>query len=140
MLAALRSARLKQRKQNTYQICPHPLFTFAKHTGMIEEFLQTVLKSYLSEVQVTPAGVITPPFTQLLNSIKDSIWTKQQRLFPRHKIIVHGIIGTTGDNAPTVNFNTHTFTSAECGDDCVSVSLKNTACFVSVVVAGFATD
>ncbi|TGZ64568.1 hypothetical protein CRM22_006311 [Opisthorchis felineus] len=139
MLGALR-ARVKARKQNTYQICPPPVFTFAKNRKVVAEQLEESLNTYLGQVEIDEKGTISPPFTDFLNSLRDDLCIKQQKMFPRHKLIVHGIIGTTGDNQPTISFATHTFMSLECGDDVVGLSVKNPVCYIAVMVAGFALD
>ncbi|CAH8873537.1 unnamed protein product [Trichobilharzia szidati] len=136
----MHKARGKTRKQNTYQICPPYLFTFSKHRTMILELLNTKLQTLMDEIAIDENGRWNIAFDQWLNDLKDSIVCKQTRLFPRHKIIVNGIIGTTGSNVPTVCFATHTFMSTDCGDDSVGVSRINPVCFVAVCVAGFAQD
>ncbi|KAF8566452.1 hypothetical protein P879_02906 [Paragonimus westermani] len=140
MLTAVKTGKSRPRKQNTYQICPQLFFTFSKHRNTIQEILQRHLKDFLKDVKVSVTGEITPPFVEVLNGLKDSIEVKQQKLFPRHKFIVHGIVGTIGINEPTLIFATQTLMSKDCGDDSVGVSLKNTICFVSVMVAGLSMD
>ncbi|KAF5404734.1 hypothetical protein PHET_01751 [Paragonimus heterotremus] len=140
MLGVPRTGRSRLRKQNTYQICPQPFFTFSKHRKIIQEILHRHLEDFLKDVKISITGEITPPFVEVLDGLRDSIGVRQQKLFPRHKFVVHGIVGTTGDNEPTVMFATQTFMSKECGDDSVGVCLKNAVCFVSVMVAGLSVD
>ncbi|VDP69098.1 unnamed protein product [Echinostoma caproni] len=140
VLGAIRTGKARVRKQNTYQLCPQPFYTFARHRATLKEFTQGKIETYLKEAQLAENGTITPPFTEWLNSLRDAIVVRQQRLFPRHKIVVHGIIGTVGSNEPTVNFATQTFMAPNCGDDFFGVSYKTSELFASVMVVGFALD
>ncbi|THD24487.1 hypothetical protein D915_004387 [Fasciola hepatica] len=140
ILGAVRAGKAKLRKQNTYQICPQPYYTFAKHRTALEEYTRGRIEAYLEEAKVADNGTIEPPFTDWLNSLRDTMIIRQQRLFPRHKIIVHGIIGTIGENEPTVNFATQTFMAVSCGDDFFGVSHKNSELYAAVMVAGLSLD
>lgn len=140
MLGGSRSAKNRIRKQNTHQICPPPPFTFTRHRASIEELLQTQVDAYLEQVQVESDGVIEPCFATWLNSLRDMLTLRQQKSFPRHKLILNGIVGTTGTNKPTIAYATQIFGSTACGDDQVGVENMNSTCFVAVMVAAFALD
>lgn len=95
---------------------------------------------YLREAKVNESGIIEPPFTDWLNGLRDAIVIRQQRLFPRHKIVVHGIVGTIGHNEPTINFATQTFMALTCGDDFFGVKHKTSELYAAVMVAGLSLD
>ncbi|CAL8081573.1 unnamed protein product [Calicophoron daubneyi] len=136
----IRAGRLRVRKQNTYQICPQPIFTFSRHCHEIRELLLEELKTFVESSSLNPDNSFASSFTDWMDSLRDMVVMKEQKIFPRHKLVVHGIVGTLNDNEPTICFGTHTFMSLDCGDGSVGVNYHNAKFFAAVMVAGFCVD
>ncbi|VDD74491.1 unnamed protein product [Mesocestoides corti] len=117
---------------NTYQLEPSKEFAFATHREAIREIISTCLEEALNASEADPKDVLM----NTLAKIKSDLLQLQAVLFPRHRVVVHGIIGNIGHNQPSLIYGSQCLASPECGDDGVSVSVKNYDRFLCVCAFG----
>ncbi|KAL7058088.1 hypothetical protein AAHC03_016592 [Spirometra sp. Aus1] len=121
------------KRPNTYQLVPSPKYAFSAHRQAVRDLLQQFVQDILEDtVSATPDMALMSG----LSKVKNEVLRMQCRFFPRHRIVVHGVIGDVGQNPPTLIYGSQCLASPECGDDCVSVSSKSSERFACVSVFG----
>ncbi len=117
---------------NTYQLQPSLEYSFIYHGDTVKEFLRGYVDEILNDSEVNPQKALT----EGIKKIKADVLSLQATHFPRHRVVVHGIVGTIGKNQPTMIYGSQCLASPECGDDGVSVSAKNYERYAAVSVFG----
>ncbi|CUT99330.1 conserved hypothetical protein [Echinococcus multilocularis] len=121
------------RAPNTFQLAPVKEFAFATHCGEIRDIIQATLDEALADSQPDLQQVLM----DALGKIRTDLLQIQALFFPRHRIVVHGIIGGVVHNQPSIIYGSQCLGEHECGDDGVSVSVRSHDKFICVSVYGF---
>ncbi|KAL5106204.1 hypothetical protein TcWFU_004906 [Taenia crassiceps] len=121
------------RALNTYQLAPVKEYAFATHCGEIRDIIQATLDEVLEDSQPN----LQQTLMDALGKIKADILQIQPLFFPRHRIVVHGIVGEVMCNQPSLIYGCQCLGEHECGDDGVSVSVRSHDKFICVSVYGF---
>ncbi|VDN12328.1 unnamed protein product, partial [Dibothriocephalus latus] len=103
------------KRPNTYQLAPSPKYAFSAHRQAVRDLLQQFVQDILEDT-ASPSRDVA--LMTGLTKVKNEIMRMQCQFFPRHRIVVHGIIGDVGQNPPTVIYGSQCLASPECGDDC----------------------
>lgn len=122
-----------QRFPNTYQLQPSNEYAFSAHREEVREVIKSIVKGILKEAETSSAQ---EALMNGLAKIKHEVLQLQVSSFPRHRVVVHGVVGTIGVNQPTMIYGSQCLASPECGDDGVSVSAKNFDRYAAVSVYG----
>lgn len=121
------------RAPNTFQLAPVKEYAFATHCGEIRDIIQATLDEALEDSQPDLQHILM----DALGKIKADLLQIQALFFPRHRIVVHGIIGGVVHNQPSLIYGSQCLGEHECGDDGVSVSVRSHDKLICVSVYGF---
>ena len=120
------------RAPNTFQLMPSKEYAFATHCEEIREIIQATLDEALVDSQSDLKQVLL----DALGKIKGDLIQIQPLYFPRHRLVIHGIIGGVGRHQPSLIYGSQCLASYECGDDGVSVSVRSHDRFICASVYG----
>ncbi|VDM27523.1 unnamed protein product [Hydatigera taeniaeformis] len=121
------------RAPNTFQLAPVKGYAFATHCGEI----RNIIRSTLDEALVDSQSDLQQTLMDALGKIKSELLQIQALFFPRHRLVVHGIIGGVVHNQPSIIYGSQCLGEHECGDDGVSVSVRSHDKFICVSAYGF---